>query len=63
MRQLSLLAEEPLTPENLIKQDVRDLKEKQNNLRRGLFKRFDELNKEVQKLRLELSCLKKESHM
>lgn len=63
MQQLSWLTEEPLTSENLIRKDVRELQEKQNNLRRGLFQRYDELYKEVQELRGELSSMKKESHM
>lgn len=50
MQQL-LLWEEPMTEEKLIREALSDLKDKQNNLRRGLFQRFDQLQKEVVELR------------
>lgn len=55
-----LLWKEPLTDEVLMRKELHDLKEKQNNLRRGLFQRFDQLQKEVMALKEELIALRKE---
>lgn len=49
--QQMLLWEEPMTEERLLREALSDLKDKQNNLRRGLFQRFDQLHKEVIELR------------
>lgn len=40
-----------MTEERLLREALSDLKDKQNNLRRGLFQRFDQLQKEVLELR------------
>jgi hypothetical protein len=49
-QQLSLF-NEPSTEQNAIWTEINDLKSKQNNIRRGLFQRFEELQNEVQLLR------------
>jgi hypothetical protein len=43
--------EEPSTEQNAMWTEINDLKNKQNNMRRGLFQRFEELQKEVELLR------------
>lgn len=49
--------EEPITEEKIIWMEIEDLKTKQNNLRRGLFGRFDELQKEIELLRNQILFL------
>lgn len=49
--QQMLLWDEPMTEHKLLRDDLSALKDKQNNLRRGLFQRFDQLQKEVLDLR------------
>jgi hypothetical protein len=49
--------EEPVTEQKIIWMELEDLKSKQNNLRRGLFGRFDELQKEIDLLRNQISFL------
>ena len=44
--------------ESLILTELTDLKEKQNNLRRGLFQRYDMMQKELQLLKEEQAQLK-----
>ena len=46
--------EQPVTQESVIWSEMADIKAKQNNLRRGLFQRFDELQKEIENLRAQL---------
>lgn len=53
-----LLWNEPLTDEILMRQQISDLKEKQNNLRRGIFQRYDQLQKELVALREEMVKLR-----
>lgn len=48
----------PLTEAKPIWLELYDLKEKQNNLRRGLFSRYDFVKKEVCELKEELANLK-----
>jgi len=43
--------EEPSTEQNAMWTEINDLKNKQNNMLRGLFQRFEELQKEVELLR------------
>lgn len=47
----------PVTEEKIIWMELEDLKTKQNNLRRGLFGRFDELQKEIDLLRKQIIFL------
>jgi len=58
--QQMLIWQEPLTDEVLMRKELLDLKDKQNNLRRGLFQRFDQLQKEVVALKEEVMVLRKE---
>lgn len=51
---------EPITEEKIIWTEIMDLQTKQNNLRRGLFGRFDELQKEIQGLKEQLTFFLKE---
>jgi|BogFormECP03_OM2_1039629.scaffolds.fasta_scaffold00001_19 hypothetical protein len=46
-----------ITHEGMMWLELADLKTKQNNLRRGLFQRFDELQKELELLRNQLVLL------
>jgi hypothetical protein len=46
--------QEPVTVESVIWSEMADLKSKQNNLRRGLFQRFDELQKEIDSIKSQL---------
>jgi hypothetical protein len=48
---------EPVTVESVIWMEMADLKSKQHNLRRGLFQRFDELQKEIEVLRTQVILL------
>ena len=48
---------EPVTVESVIWMEMADLKSKQHNLRRGLFQRFDELQKEIEVLRTQIILL------
>lgn len=52
--------DEPVTEEKIIWMEMADLKTKQNNLRRGLFQRFDELQKEMDGLRTQIIFLREE---
>lgn len=54
------LWDEPITEEKVIWDELADLKTKQNNLRRGIFQRFDELQKETDLLRQQLALLLEE---
>ena len=47
----------PLTEENIMWGELADLKTRQNNLRRGIFFRFDELEREVESLRNQILFL------
>lgn len=47
----------PITEENIMWSELADLKTRQNNLRRGIFYRFDELEREVEFLRDQLSFI------
>lgn len=47
----------PITEENVIWNELADIKTKQNNLRRGLFQRFDEMQKEIELLREQIVLL------
>lgn len=49
--------EEPVTEQSIIWLEMADLKTKQHNLRRGLFQRFDELQKEIEILRNQIILL------
>ena len=40
--------------------ELTDLKEKQNNLRRGLFQRYDIMKKEIESLKEQLELIKNE---
>jgi len=57
MQQLTFW-DEPLCPEKNIWMELYDLKEKQNNTRRGLFSRHDYMKKEIAQLRQELELIK-----
>lgn len=46
--------------ESLILTELTDLKEKQNNLRRGLFQRYDIMKKEIESLKEQLELIKNE---
>lgn len=46
--------------ESLILTELTDLKEKQNNLRRGLFQRYDIMKKEIESLKEQIELLKNE---
>lgn len=55
--------EEPSTEQNALWTEINDLKNKQNNIRRGLFQRFEELQREVELLRNQIvviTCKNKE---
>jgi FtsZ-binding cell division protein ZapB len=47
----------PITQEKLVWIEIEEIKTKQNSLRRGLFGRFDELQKEVESLQRQLLFL------
>jgi FtsZ-binding cell division protein ZapB len=47
----------PITKDKLMWMELNELKAKQNNLRRGLFGRFDELQKEVESLQRQIVFL------
>lgn len=49
--------DKPITEDQIIWTEMADLKTRQNNLRRGIFQRFDELEKEVELLRDQLLFL------
>ena len=49
--------EKPITEENILWGELADLKTRQNNLRRGIFYRFDELEREVESLRNQILFL------
>lgn len=49
--------EMPFSEEQVIWAEMADLKTKQNNLRRGIFQRFDELQNEIENLRNQLVLL------
>ena len=49
-QQLTLF-EEPSTEQNALWTEIHQLRSQQNNTRRGLFQRFDELQKEIEMLR------------
>ena len=49
--------DQPLTEENIMWGELADLKTRQNNLRRGIFFRFDELEREVESLRNQILFL------
>lgn len=51
--------DKPLTEQQLLWDEVYTIKEKQNNLRRGVFQRHDKLNYELQQLREEVESLKR----
>lgn len=53
-----LLWDKSFGPDNLLILQVIDLKEKQNNLRRGLFQRYDNMQKELADLREQVATLK-----
>ena len=57
-QQLSLWETTDTHSETLVWKEVTDLKEKQNNLRRGLFQRYDIMKKEIGALKEELTLLK-----
>lgn len=50
VEQLTFL-KEPISEQKFMWLELADLKTKQNNLRRGLFQRFEELQKEIDLLR------------
>lgn len=52
-KQLTFL-DEPISEQKFMWLELADLKTKQNNLRRGLFQRFEELQKEIDLLRNQL---------
>lgn len=41
----------PINQETHMMMQIIDLKEKQNNLRRGIFRRYDEMKKEIDELK------------
>lgn len=49
--------DQPHTEENIMWGELADLKTRQNNLRRGIFFRFDELEREVESLRNQILFL------
>lgn len=53
-----LFWDEPLGNDNLLILQVIELKEKQNNLRRGLFQRYDNIQKEIADLKEQVATLK-----
>lgn len=57
MQQLTFW-DDPLSPEKNIWMELYDLKEKQNNTRRGLFSRHEHMKKEIAQLRQEIEELK-----
>lgn len=48
----------PINSESLVLKEMTDLKEKQNNLRKGLFQRYDIMKKEIDSLKNELNDIK-----
>lgn len=46
--------------ESFVLREVTDLKEKQNNLRRGLFQRYDMMQKEINALKEQIEKLRHE---
>ncbi|CAF24136.1 hypothetical protein [Candidatus Protochlamydia amoebophila] len=60
-RQLSLWDVGTPVEENILFwKEMHDLKETQNNLRRGFFQRYDIMNKEIQFLKEQIELLKSE---
>ncbi len=55
-KQLTFL-EEPISEQKFMWLELADLKTKQNNLRKGLFQRFEELQKEIDLLRNQIVTL------
>jgi len=48
------------TDKDFVLKEMTDLKEKQNNLRRGLFQRYDVIQKEIVLLKEQIEELKKQ---
>ena len=53
----------PYNRQQAMAQEMDELKQKQNNLRRGLFFRFGEISKEVALLREEIADLKEDTNV
>lgn len=48
----------PATDDRFVWVELQDIREKQHNLRRGIFKRYDDLKNEIGQLKEEIEALK-----
>ncbi len=48
----------PTTDHRFVWVELQDIRDKQHNMRRGLFKRYDELKNELETLKEELASMK-----